>query len=123
MSGKDFLQLLNDKADAGEPAPCTTQEPEMFFPHMTPSVPENAQAIEDAKAVCRNCPIIANCLEFAMETEDKWAIMGGTSPADRTLIAMKRESRREKQRRQNEAREAEVLAFAKERHQVMGVAA
>lgn len=122
MSGKNFLQLVNDKVDAGETIPCLDKDPEDFFPNLT-SNEFNLRDMEAAKAVCRKCPVIAECLNFAMDTDDRWAVMGGTSPADRTIIAMKRETRAEKQRRQSEGALAEALAFAKERHQVMGVAA
>lgn len=115
MSGKTFLQLLNDKVDAGDPPPCISRDPESFFPHLSENVPENRRDIERAKAVCRKCPIIADCLEFALDTDDRWAIMGGTSPSDRTIIAFKRETRAEKRRQQKQLEEASRAEFDKER--------
>ena len=49
-----------------------------------------------AKAICRGCPVIEPCLEFALEMEaqpdmiSRHGTWGGTSPADRAIIARSR---------------------------------
>ena len=41
-----------------------------------------------AKAICRGCPVIASCLDGALEKEDA-GIWGGTNEADRRKILRK----------------------------------
>lgn len=77
--GKAFLQLV---VDDNKPA-CSNVEPELFFPNYS----EDGELHEQlAKQVCGRCPITAKCLEFAFHTGDKWAILGGMTPAERESI-------------------------------------
>ena len=104
---KTFLALVMPLPDSGQkPPPCTNEDPELFFP--TSESPNYAAQIREAKAVCRKCPINTrnNCLEFALETGDKWAILGGTTPSEREVMRQRRhrkaevEARREAVRRE-----------------------
>jgi WhiB family redox-sensing transcriptional regulator len=86
---KAFLQLIAD-----QPPPCVTiNDPEMFFPTYSS---ESLFQERQAKAVCRICPLIADCLEFAFDTGDAFAVMGGTTPADRNEILRRRNIREER---------------------------
>ena len=77
---KSFMEPV-----VGKQAACASVEPELFFPSYAIGGPgEQVEAL--AKAVCRRCPIINECLEFAFHTGDKWAIMGGMTPAERESI-------------------------------------
>ncbi len=67
----------------GKQAACQDAEPELFFPNYSEGG-EFAEAM--AKKICRSCPIINSCLEFALHTEDKWAILGGMRPDEREAI-------------------------------------
>lgn len=88
---KSFLQLVAD-----EPPPCTEVEPETFFPNYGAS---DEFLIRLAKRVCAKCPIITECLEFALETGDQHAVLGGTTPAQRDRIRKRRELRDEREAR------------------------
>lgn len=90
MSGKGILKLVIPLPDSGQqPPPCTkVPDPELFFP--TSYSDDYRHQIEEAKAVCRNCPMKFACLEFALDTGDQHAILGGTTPAERTVIHQKR---------------------------------
>lgn len=49
---------------------------------------------ERAKASCRGCPVINECLEWALnfnEDTDRYGIFGGTSPAERKKLRQERE--------------------------------
>jgi WhiB family redox-sensing transcriptional regulator len=59
-------------------------DPELFFPLGWGA--EHTFQIRQAKAVCRKCPLIADCMDFALETHDQHAILAGTTPAERNLI-------------------------------------
>lgn len=87
---KAFLQKVAD-----EPPPCVTvNDPEMFFPKGWGD--EHTFQIKQAKRVCSKCPLIADCLEFALETEDQHAILAMTTPGDRAGIIRRREERKER---------------------------
>lgn len=77
--GKAFLQLVvTDQKPA-----CATVEPELFFPNYS----EGGERTEQlAKSVCKRCPIINQCLEFALHTGDSWGILGGMTPAERKML-------------------------------------
>jgi WhiB family transcriptional regulator, redox-sensing transcriptional regulator len=49
--------------------PCT-QDPELFFA-------ESPQDVEQAKAMCRGCPVRLACLAGALERAEPWGIWGG----------------------------------------------
>lgn len=79
--GKAFLQLV---VTDNKPA-CATVEPELFFPSYTIGG-DGDHREQLAKSVCARCPIISQCLEFAFHTNDKWAILGGMTPAERESV-------------------------------------
>lgn len=87
--GKAFLQLVvTDQKPA-----CSTVEPELFFPNYT--IGGDGERTEElAKTVCRRCPITNACLEFALHTGDKWAILGGMTPAERAGLKRHAQERR-----------------------------
>lgn len=77
-NSKSFLQAVADTLP-----PCTSEDPELFFPSYHE---ENIFQIKQAKAVCRKCNISNACLEFALETGDRYAVLGGTTPAERDTM-------------------------------------
>lgn len=77
-------------------AVCREEDPELFFP-IGNSGPALLQ-IEEAKAVCRRCPVIEQCLQWALESGQDEGVWGGLSEADRRnmrrRVARKRAERR-----------------------------
>ncbi|MDX3526699.1 WhiB family transcriptional regulator [Streptomyces sp. ID05-39B] len=65
-------------------AACRHEDPELFFPIGT-SGPALLQT-EQAKAVCRRCPVRAQCLEWALETDQSLGVWGGTSETERHAL-------------------------------------
>ncbi|MFG2356847.1 WhiB family transcriptional regulator [Streptomyces sp. NPDC048521] len=63
---------------------CGGEDPELFFP-IGETGPSLLQ-IEEAKAVCRRCPVVEPCRRWAMESRETHGIWGGTSEADRRLL-------------------------------------
>lgn len=39
---------------------------------------------ESCKQVCRHCPVIDQCLMYAIANGEKWFVWGGMTPAERT---------------------------------------
>ncbi|MGV9915565.1 WhiB family transcriptional regulator [Streptomyces tendae] len=63
---------------------CGSEDPELFFP-IGDSGPALMQA-EEAKAVCRVCPVVDRCLRWAMEAGEVHGVWGGTSESERRLM-------------------------------------
>ena len=65
-------------------AVCREEDPELFFPigNTGPAILQ----IEEAKAVCRRCPVIEPCLKWALETGQDSGVWGGTSEDERRAI-------------------------------------
>lgn len=62
---------------------CREVDPDLFFP--PGDGPLGQRQIAQAKAVCAGCPVIAECLAFAL-TQLPHGIAGGTTPAERVAL-------------------------------------
>jgi WhiB family redox-sensing transcriptional regulator len=63
---------------------CRDTNPDLFFPVGTTG--QALVQIEQAKTVCRECPVQAPCLEFALSTNQDSGIWGGTSEEERRKL-------------------------------------
>lgn len=79
----DLANLLGVDDQFWQGANCTTTWPDLFF---------EPASVADAKAVCADCPIRLQCLEFAIKHNED-GVWGGTTQAERQDIrkALKRE--------------------------------
>jgi WhiB family redox-sensing transcriptional regulator len=75
-------------------AACGDEDPELFFP-IGNTGPALLQ-IEDAKAVCRHCDVIDQCLQWALESGQDAGVWGGMSEDERR--ALKRRAARARSR-------------------------
>ena len=75
-------------------AVCREEDPELFFPIGTTG-PALLRS-EEAKAVCRRCPVMEQCLQWALETGQDAGVWGGMSEDERR--AMKRRAARNRAR-------------------------
>ncbi|GHD85877.1 WhiB family transcriptional regulator [Streptomyces naganishii] len=73
-------------------AACRQEDPDLFFPIGTTG-PALLQT-EQAKAVCRRCPVQEQCLEWAMETDQAIGVWGGTSENERRALKRRRATAR-----------------------------
>ena len=69
-------------------AECLRIDPELFFPVGT-SGPALVQ-IQEAKSVCRRCPVVDECLRWALDSGEETGIWGGTDEDERILIRRRR---------------------------------
>lgn len=76
-------ELLTEDADHGwrAEAGCLTEDPELFFPEGESE--RYRGQIEAAIEVCSRCQVADACLRFAVETEQRTGIWGGTTAAQR----------------------------------------
>ncbi|MFJ3658305.1 WhiB family transcriptional regulator [Streptomyces nigra] len=70
---------------------CVGEDPELFFP-IGDTGPALLQ-IEEAKAVCRRCPLIESCLQDALDRNETSGVWGGLSETERRK--MKRRAARQ----------------------------
>jgi WhiB family redox-sensing transcriptional regulator len=75
-------------------AACRDEDPDLFFP-IGNTGPALLQ-IEEAKAVCRRCPEMEACLQWALESGQEAGVWGGMSEHERA--ALKRRAARNRQR-------------------------
>ncbi|MDQ0964029.1 WhiB family redox-sensing transcriptional regulator [Streptomyces sp. B4I13] len=73
-------------------AACRREDPDLFFPIGT-SGPALMQE-EQAKTVCRRCPVQEACLEWAMETDQTLGVWGGRSETERRALKRRIKARR-----------------------------
>jgi hypothetical protein len=72
-------------------ARCREVDPDLFFP--VGDGPLTRKQTAQAKEVCAGCPVIAECLAFAL-THLPEGIAGGTTPAERVALRRGRTVRR-----------------------------
>ena len=58
---------------------CSQTDPEAFFP-------EKGGSTREAKKVCRGCEVRADCLEYALERDERFGIWGGLSERERRRL-------------------------------------
>jgi len=85
-----------DIEDWRERSACRDTDPDLFFPVGTTGIA--IEQIEAARAVCNSCEAQAQCLEFALATNQESGIWGGTSEEERrklrkTWLARQRQAR------------------------------
>ncbi|RAV04456.1 WhiB family transcriptional regulator [Mycolicibacter senuensis] len=75
------LAALAEKARNSwqEQALCHQSDPEMFFP-------EKGGATSAAKRICRACPVRQECLNHALDNDERFGIWGGLSERERRKL-------------------------------------
>lgn len=58
---------------------CAQVDTEIFFP-------DKGGSVREGKRVCRECPVRAECLAYAIEHEDRYGIWGGLSERERRRL-------------------------------------
>jgi len=63
--------------------PCRVYNPELWFA-------ESPSDVEQAKALCRDCPVRSMCLDGALERREPWGVWGGELFLQGVVIPRKR---------------------------------
>lgn len=66
-----------------EAVPCHIGNPDLWFA-------ESPVDLEQAKALCADCPIRNECLAAALERQEPWGVWGGEILDRGTIVARKR---------------------------------
>jgi WhiB family redox-sensing transcriptional regulator len=81
QAGKEKEDVLTDWR---ETARCKEMDPDLFFPVGTTG-PALLQ-IEAAKAVCRQCDVRQECLQYALDSNQEYGIWGGLTEEERRYM-------------------------------------
>ena len=81
LSLLDLAGQDSDDAELSWPerARCAQTDPEAFFP-------EKGGSTREAKKVCVSCEVRAECLEYALENDERFGIWGGLSERERRKL-------------------------------------
>ena len=58
---------------------CAQTDPEAFFP-------EKGGSTRDAKKICTTCEVRSDCLEYALDNDERFGIWGGLSERERRKL-------------------------------------
>ncbi|MFF0222081.1 WhiB family transcriptional regulator [Streptomyces sp. NPDC004629] len=72
---------------------CLREDPDLFFPIGSVNSGPVAVQTDEAKAVCRHCPVTEQCLAWALDAGPVEGIWGGTTEGERR--ALRRRAARE----------------------------
>ncbi len=76
---RDELDALLDRPPWQRDASCRGIDPELMYPR-------RGELVDPARAVCDNCPVIDDCLEYALAGGERFGIWGGMSERERRRI-------------------------------------
>lgn len=62
-------------------ASCASTDPDLFFPEL-----DSMWRLQAAKKVCEQCPVIRECLEYALRNRFFDGVWGGLSPNERKML-------------------------------------
>lgn len=71
----DDEEVLSWQADSL----CAQTDPEAFFP-------EKGGSTREAKKICSSCEVRSDCLEYALENDERFGIWGGLSERERRKL-------------------------------------
>jgi WhiB family redox-sensing transcriptional regulator len=83
----DLLPIVDGEAIVEEPnwqerALCAQTDPEAFFP-------EKGGSTREAKKVCLSCDVRDECLQYALDNDERFGIWGGLSDRERRKLKKK----------------------------------
>jgi len=70
-------------------AACQCADPDLFFP--VSAFGKSLQQVTQAKAICADCPVRAECLAFALRTKQVHGVWGGMTEEERHLARSRRQ--------------------------------
>lgn len=74
-----LFELGEPEQEWQERALCAQTDPEAFFP-------EKGGSTREAKRICAGCEVRSECLEYALEHDERFGIWGGLSERERRRL-------------------------------------
>jgi len=81
FAGADLTDIFGLPAEQSwhERALCAQTDPEAFFP-------EKGGSTREAKKICVGCDVRGECLEYALQNDERFGIWGGLSERERRRV-------------------------------------
>lgn len=80
------LKPVNSFWSWQEDSLCRGMDSSEFFLEFNARRATKQKAIDKAKAICKSCPVIANCLQHALSTPETYVVWGGKSEEERDAL-------------------------------------
>jgi WhiB family transcriptional regulator, redox-sensing transcriptional regulator len=64
-------------------AACRGVDPDIFYP-------VSEEEAEEARAICRSCPVVETCLEWALTNRERDGVWGGATERERRRMIRQR---------------------------------
>jgi hypothetical protein len=96
---KLYSELTLSIRNLGEDPPCVERYL-LYYPEADeyPISAESKRYLksvnEEAKAVCRTCPVIEKCLDYALSAREAEGVWGGTTQQERELLILAKKQTR-----------------------------
>ena len=78
----EYIKLAEAMEQAPTIPPCTNTDPELFFPDQDDGI--NLYMV--AKQLCAQCPVMKQCLEYALKTNEEFGVWGGLTAYERRKL-------------------------------------
>ncbi|SDX87577.1 transcription factor WhiB [Saccharopolyspora shandongensis] len=75
----ELFEMGDDEQEWQERALCAQTDPEAFFP-------EKGGSTREAKRICAGCEVRSECLEYALQHDERFGIWGGLSERERRKL-------------------------------------
>lgn len=74
-----YIELAEAIQQSKEIPPCQVTDPEVWFADKGDHV-----ATKQAKALCQKCPVINECLAYALQAKELYGVWGGLTSKERS---------------------------------------
>jgi len=74
------MVLFTNQQPWADQALCAQTDPDAFHP-------DAGGSTREAKAVCAKCPVVEDCLQWALTTNERFGVWGGHSERERRAIS------------------------------------
>jgi WhiB family redox-sensing transcriptional regulator len=81
--GLELALVAGSSYSAQAELPCRLTDPELFFA-------ESPADVEQAKALCLDCPVRQECLAAALDRREPWGVWGGQLFVNGVVVPRKR---------------------------------
>jgi WhiB family transcriptional regulator, redox-sensing transcriptional regulator len=75
-----------ERANWRDDAACLHTDPDLFFPIGTAGSALRQVDVDEAKRICRTCPVRSPCLTWALDQGSSSGIWGGTTEDERRAL-------------------------------------
>ena len=84
---KDWMALMDAVDAAPVVAPCTNTDPDLWFADSNHADDMSVTGTTgSAKKLCQACPVVSECLQYALKHEPFFGVWGGMTASERSRL-------------------------------------